>query len=176
VTPTPTPAPTPTPTPTPPPTPRRRARTRPRNAEPTPEPTQESVGIALKRAEQTLLRAKSRALRDVGLTLPQYVALVELDAHPGIAGATLARACLVTPQAMMVVLKSMDEQGLIERTPHPRHGNVVEIRLTDVGREALSAGRRQAQPIERRVLGAFSEQELATLRALLTRMVQAIEG
>ena len=172
-TPTPIPAPTPTPASTPTPTAAspRRARTRPRQA----APAQESIGIALKRAEQTLLRAKSAALREVGLTLPQYVALVELDAHPGIAGATLARACLVTPQAMMVVLKSMDEQGLIERTPHPRHGNVVEIRLTDVGREALSAGRRRAQPIERRVLGAFSEDELATLRALLTRMVQAIE-
>ncbi len=132
--------------------------------------------MALKRAEQTLMRAKSAALKEVGVTLAQYVALAELEAHPGVAGATLARACLVTPQAMMVVLKSMDEQGLIERTPHPRHGSVMEIRLTDVGREALSAGRRQVEPLERRLLDAFSAGELATLRALLTRVVDAIDG
>lgn len=132
--------------------------------------------MALKRAEQTLMRAKSAALKEVGVTLGQYVALAELDARPGVAGATLARACLVTPQAMMVVLRSMDVQGLIERTPHPRHGSVMEIRLTDVGREALSAGRRQVQPLERRLLDAFSADELATLRALLTRVVDAIDG
>jgi DNA-binding MarR family transcriptional regulator len=138
--------------------------------------TQEGIGMALKRAEQTLMRAKSQALKEVGVTLPQYVALAELDAHPGVAGATLARACLVTPQAMMVVLKSMDEQGLIERTPHPRHGSVVEIRLTDIGREALGAGRRQVEPLERRLLDAFSNGELVALRSLLARVVNAIDG
>ena len=132
--------------------------------------------MALKRAEQTLLRAKSAALKEVGVTLAQYVALAELDAHPGVAGATLARACLVSPQAMMVVLKSMDEQGLIERTPHPRHGSVVEIRLTDVGREALSAGRRKVKPLERRLLDAFSERELEMLRSLLARVADAVDG
>ena len=99
--------------------------------------------MALKRAEQALMRAKGAALKEVGVTLPQYVVLAELDAHPGVAGATLARACLVTPQAMMVVLKSMDEQGLIVRTPHPRHGSVVEIRLTDV-RDAADSGAARA--------------------------------
>lgn len=141
-----------------------------------PERKREGIGMALKRAEQTLMRAKGTALKEVGVTLPQYVALAELEAHPGVAGATLARACLVTPQAMMVVLKSMDEQGLIERTPHPRHGSVVEIRLTDVGREALSAGRRKVKPLERRLLDAFSERELKTLRALLTRVAETLDG
>jgi len=52
-----------------------------------------------------MVRAKSAALKPSGLTLAQYVAVVELDAQPGITGAALARASLVTPQAMMVVLK-----------------------------------------------------------------------
>ena len=76
------------------------------------------LGRVLKRAEQSLLRAKSGALRPVGLTLAQYVALSELDAQPAITAAALARASLVTPQAMMVVLKSLEDQGLITRTPH----------------------------------------------------------
>jgi DNA-binding MarR family transcriptional regulator len=62
------------------------------------------LGRVLKRAEQTLLRAKSAALKPLGLTLAQYVALSELDLQPGITAAALARASLVTPQAMMVVL------------------------------------------------------------------------
>lgn len=76
-------------------------------------------GRVLKRAEQSLLPAKSAAVKPAGLSMAQYVALAELDAQPGVTGASLARACLVTPQAMMVVLKAMQEQGLIERTPNP---------------------------------------------------------
>ncbi len=139
-----------------------------------PSPTDESLGKLLKRSEQTLLRAKSAAVKRVGLTLPQYVALAELAARPGITGAELARACLVSPQAMMVVLKAMEEQGLVERTQHKRHATVLEIHLTSVGREALSAARKHAEPIEERIAQALSRAEIATLRALLRRCIEAV--
>jgi DNA-binding MarR family transcriptional regulator len=132
--------------------------------------------MVLKRAEQAMLRAKSAALKPAGLTLAQYVALAELDRQPGITGATLARACLVTPQAMMVVLKSLEEQGLIVRSPHPRHPNVLELHITDAGSEVLDAGRRRAEPVERRVTDTFSPEELQALAALLTRWIQALDG
>ncbi len=130
--------------------------------------------MVLKRAEQTMLRAKSAAVKPVGLTLAQYVALAELDEHPGITSAALARACLVTPQAMMVALKAMQEHGLIERMAHPRHLNVLEIYLTDVGAEVLVAARERVQPIEQRVTDALSAKELAGLAALLGRYTAAI--
>jgi DNA-binding MarR family transcriptional regulator len=132
-------------------------------------------GMALKQAEQAMVRAKSAALKPSGLTLAQYVALVELDAQPGITGAALARASLVTPQAMMVVLKALDEQGLVVRSPHPRHPNVLELHLTDAGAEALAAARQLADPLERRVLASFSAAELGVLGALLTRWADAFE-
>jgi DNA-binding MarR family transcriptional regulator len=75
--------------------------------------------------------------------MAQYVAL---GRQPGITGATLARACLVTPQAMMVVLKSLEEQGLIVRSPHPRHPNVLELHITDAGCEVLDAARHRVEP------------------------------
>jgi DNA-binding MarR family transcriptional regulator len=138
--------------------------------------TDESLGRLLKRSEQTLLRAKSAAVKVVGLTLPQYVALAELAQRPGITSAELARACLVSPQAMMVVLKAMEEQGLVERTRHPRHQAVLEIHLTSVGREALSEAHKRAKPIEQRMLKALSKAEIESLRALLRRCMEAIEN
>jgi DNA-binding MarR family transcriptional regulator len=134
----------------------------------------ESVGRLLKQAEQALLRAKSAALKPVGLTLAQYVALGELDRQPGVAAASLARACLVSPQAIMVVLKSMEQQGLIDRIAHPRHANVLELHLTDVGHESLHAARAAVVPVERRVYDAFSAKELAALGGLLSRFVEAL--
>jgi DNA-binding MarR family transcriptional regulator len=140
-----------------------------------PSRTEESLGKLLKRSEQTLLKAKSAAVKTVGLTLPQYVALAELAERPGITSAELARACLVSPQAMMVVLKAMEEQGLVVRTQHPRHQTVLEIHLTSVGREALSEAHNCAKPIEQRIARALSAKEIENLRALLRRCIEAVE-
>jgi DNA-binding MarR family transcriptional regulator len=133
----------------------------------------ESLGRLLKRTEQAVLRAKSAAVKAAGITLAQYVALAELDARPGITSAELARACLVSPQAMMVLLKGMEEQGLAERRRHPRHQTVLEVYLTDVGRECLVEARRHAAPVERRLDEALSVEESATLRSLLERLARA---
>jgi DNA-binding MarR family transcriptional regulator len=133
------------------------------------------LGMLVKRAEQAMLRAKSTALKLVGLTPAQFVALVELEQQPGITAASLARACLVTPQAMMILLKSMDQQGLITRSAHPRHPNVLELHMTDVGREALREAHEQVDPIEQRVFGAFSAKDLAAFREFLSRFIDAFE-
>jgi DNA-binding MarR family transcriptional regulator len=137
---------------------------------------EQSVGALLKRAEQSMVRAKSAALKPLGITLAQYVALSELEREPSVTAAALARACFVTPQSMMIVLKSSEEQGLIARTPHPRHANVLELDITAPGREALEAARRLLEPIEARLAGAFSARELDTLRRLLDRWIDAFEG
>jgi DNA-binding MarR family transcriptional regulator len=133
------------------------------------------LGMLVKRAEQAMVRAKSAALKSVGLTPAQYVALVELDQQPGITAATLARACLVTPQAMMILLKTMEQQGLIARSSHPRHPNVLELKMTDVGREALEEARRRVEPIEQRVFGAFTAKDLAAFRGMLSRFIEAFD-
>lgn len=131
--------------------------------------------MLVKRAEQAMVRTKSAALKSVGVSPSQYVALHELDRQPGITAATLARACLVTPQAMMILLKTMEQQGLITRLSHPRHPNVLELHLTDVGREALLAAHERVDPIERRVFGVFSPKDEAAFRALLSRFIEAFE-
>lgn len=138
-------------------------------------PSDHSVGMVLRRAEQSLMRAKSAAIKPSGLTLSHYVTLAALESRPGITAAALARACLVTPQAMTVALAAMDERGLITRFPHPRHPTVVEVHPTDVGRDALRAAREGAEPVEQRVRDEFSAQELGSLRSMLVRLADAVE-
>jgi DNA-binding MarR family transcriptional regulator len=132
--------------------------------------------MLVKRAEQAMVRAKSAALKSVGLTPSQYVALFELDRQPGITAATLARTCLVTPQAMLILLKTMEQQGLITRSLHPRHPSVLELHMTEVGREALHAAHERVDPIEQRVFGAFSSKDQAVFREFLVRFIEAFEG
>jgi len=135
-------------------------------------PASERLGLDLKRAEQSLMAAKHAALKP--LTVPQYAALFALSDSPGISAAALARACLVTPQAMTVLIKGLEERGLVERTQHPWHRNVLATRLTDTGREAFETADKKAVAIERRLAGEFTEEERETLRALLARCVKVL--
>ncbi|GAA4589362.1 hypothetical protein GCM10023194_43400 [Planotetraspora phitsanulokensis] len=137
-------------------------------------PVEERLGLAVKRAEQRLMAAKHAAVKTAGLTVPQYAALLALAANPGISAAALARECLVTPQAMTVVLKNLLEHGLIERAPHQWHRTMLETHLTDAGREALHTADAAAVVIERRIADAFSPDERDSLRDLLDRFTQAI--
>ncbi|MFI7637045.1 MarR family winged helix-turn-helix transcriptional regulator [Nonomuraea sp. NPDC049400] len=137
-------------------------------------PADERLGLDIKRAEQALIAAKQAAIRPAGLTVPQYAALFALADNPGISGAALARACLVTPQAMTVVLKNLEERGFIERSPHPWHRNVLETRLTEAGRAALEAADERAVVVERTIAAEFSAEERKTLRDLLARCGEAI--
>ncbi|MER6514179.1 MarR family transcriptional regulator [Nonomuraea sp. NPDC001636] len=137
-------------------------------------PPEERLGLDVKRAEQRLMAAKHAAVKTAGLTVPQYAALLALHANPGISAAALARECLVTPQAMNVVLKNLLEHGLIERSPHQWHRTMLETHLTDAGREALRVADEAAVIIERRISTAFTPEERTTLRTLLTRFTDAI--
>ncbi|WP_206641628.1 MarR family winged helix-turn-helix transcriptional regulator [Nonomuraea polychroma] len=137
-------------------------------------PADQRLGMDIKRVEQSLMSAKHLAVRPAGLTVPQYAALFALADNPGISGAALARTCLVTPQAMTVVLKNLEERGLVERSPHPWHRNLLETRLTEAGRMALDLADERAVAIERAIADEFTEGERATLRELLARCEQAI--
>ncbi|TMR89386.1 MarR family transcriptional regulator [Nonomuraea basaltis] len=137
-------------------------------------PAGERLGLDIKRAEQALMAAKQLAVRPAGLTVPQYAALFALADSPGISGAALARTCLVTPQAMTVVLKNLEERGLIERSPHPWHRNILETRLTEAGRAALAVADEKAVVIERAIAAELTEAERATLRDLLARCGKAV--
>ncbi|MFC9895576.1 MarR family winged helix-turn-helix transcriptional regulator [Nocardia sp. NPDC127579] len=132
-----------------------------------------AIGLDVKRAEQALIAAKHAAVKP--LTVPQYAALFALSTTPGASSAALARACLVTPQAMAVVLKNLVDLGYVERTPHPLHAHVLETHLTIAGKHALATADTAAVAIERRIAAAFTAAERDTLRALLARFVAAIE-
>lgn len=132
------------------------------------------IGRLLKQAELAMVRSKNAALKPVGLTLAQYFALTELEANAGITSAELARLCMVSPQNMLVLLRSMEQQGLVDRTAHPRHANVLELNVTVVGREALAAGARALKPIHDQLAERISVKDTKQLADLLTRYAQAL--
>ncbi|MEV0295611.1 MarR family transcriptional regulator [Nocardia sp. NPDC050710] len=139
-------------------------------------PAAERIGSYVKRAEQALAMAKNAALKPAGVTVPQYSALLFLVENPGISAAALARLCGVTPPTMNTILTNLQDRGLIERSPHAWHRNVLETRLTERGEEVMRDADARAIRVEHAVAAAFTADERATLETLLTRCADAYDA
>lgn len=137
---------------------------------------EERLGLDLKRTEQQLIAAKAAAVRPFGLSVPQYAALYVLARNRDISAAALARAVLVTPQAMAVLIRTLLERGLVERSAHEWHRHVKQLRITEEGERVLALADAEAVRIERAIAEAFTAEERDTLRELLERAREAIVG
>jgi DNA-binding MarR family transcriptional regulator len=144
-----------------------------------PHPAQdvtEHVGYRLKRAAAALRGAMDRALREHGLTVPQYACLEHLDQRPGLSNAELARGTFVTRQSMNVVLRGLQETGLISRPATTDHGRALPAHLTAEGRSRLDAARSAVYAIERQMVEAVPQRRMAALLADLDQMASALGG
>lgn len=135
---------------------------------------EQRLGMWIKRAEQALISAKTKALRPLGLTVPQYAALLMLHVRPGVSGAELARLCLVTPQTMNTVVANLEKKKLLERRIHPIHSHVLEMTLSPRGREVLGRADRIALAVEKRLAEAFQADERDLFKKLLGRSIEAL--
>ncbi|TDQ54352.1 MarR family winged helix-turn-helix transcriptional regulator [Actinorugispora endophytica] len=144
-----------------------------------PHPAQdvtEHVGYRLKRSAAALRGAMDRALREHGLTVPQYACLELLDERPGLSNAELARGAFVTRQSMNVVLRGLQDAGLTSRPAAADRGRALPAHLTAEGRARLDAARSVVYAIERRMVDAVPQRRLAALLADLDRMAEALDG
>ncbi|MET9338971.1 MarR family transcriptional regulator [Nonomuraea sp. NPDC003804] len=133
------------------------------------------VGYLLKRAQAALRGAMDKALREHGLTVPQYATLELLALHPGMSNADLARATFVTRQSGNVVLRGLQEAGLITRPAIADHGRARPAHLTEEGHARLEAVQTAVYAIEQRMVEAIPPQRMAVLLTDLDRIAAALE-
>jgi DNA-binding MarR family transcriptional regulator len=132
-------------------------------------------GYLLRQAWAEFRGAMDDALRGHGLSAPQYAALSVLARDPGISGADLARACITTPQAMNGVIGTLEREGLVERHPHPTHGRILQIELTDEGRRRLEAAHPIVRALEDAIEDGFSAEEVSVIKAWLVVAARRLE-
>ena len=127
----------------------------------------ERIGYEMKRAQHELRLQMDAALREVGVTTPQYAALSVLAEEPGISNAGLARRSFVTPQTMNQILLKLEAAGLAERRPHPEHGRVLQAYPTEEGEKLRRECAKRVDAVEERMVSGLSEDERLTLLDLL---------
>ena len=130
---------------------------------------EQSVGYQLKCAQHALRIQMDNALREVGLTTPQYATLSVIEVTPGLSGNKIARQCFVTPQTMNLILVNLESAGLLVRHPHPEFGRILQAYLTPLGESRLRECHHKIDAIEERMVADLTEdQRLQLLQALKT--------
>jgi DNA-binding MarR family transcriptional regulator len=129
------------------------------------------VGYQLKRVAVVLRAAMDEGLRAHGLTTPQYSCLELLGQRPGLSNAELARGTFVTRQSMNVVLRNLEDLGLVERPATAPSGRALPTRLTEKGAARLRAARADMMVIQSRMTASLDEKQAEVLLGQLEAMI-----
>ncbi|MBX7455671.1 MarR family transcriptional regulator [Mycolicibacterium sp. 3033] len=112
----------------------------------------------------------SAVLEPLDLSFPQYICMRLLSRQPGQSNAELARDVMVSPQAMNMVVRSLQERGLVSRPAAVASGRALPAQLTHQGRALMARTDDGIRDAEQRVLGSLSERDRRELRRILTAL------
>ena len=130
------------------------------------------LGYLLNQAAHVYRKRADRALSDLGITAPQYTVLTMLSAYPGCSGADLARLAMLSPQTISVIVANLEKSGALRRWPHPVHGRILTLELTESGRSLLTVARDRMRALERALTtGMTAKEEQAVRRWLVATAV-----
>jgi DNA-binding MarR family transcriptional regulator len=135
-----------------------------------------SLLYAVKRLELVIRAHLDDMLRDSGITTPQYTALTVLARRDGTSAAQLARDSFVTPQAMADMLRTLEQRGLVRRTPNPDSRRELLVRITDEGHRLLSDYAAAATAIEHRMTAGLTRGRIDDFRQALAVMWRSLRA
>jgi DNA-binding MarR family transcriptional regulator len=119
------------------------------------------VCFALHSTSLLMTKVYKPLLQALGLTYPQYLAMMVLWERDGLTVGEISTRLLTDPGSLTPLLKRLEAEGLLSRTRSREDERVVIVELTDQGR----ALKDQARDIPQCILGA-SGQTLEQLQKL----------
>jgi DNA-binding MarR family transcriptional regulator len=113
-------------------------------------------------------------LQALGLTYPQYLAMMVLWERDGLTVGEISTRLLTDPGSLTPLLKRLEVEGLLSRTRSREDERVVIVELTDQGR----ALREKARSIPQCILGAsgMTVERLNKLQAELQVLRGNLQG
>ena len=145
-----------------------------------PDTSRLDAWIRFLRAHAALTRELSAELvAEHGLTINDYEVLLHLARAPEkrMRRVDLAESVLLTASGITRLLEGLERAGLVERVLCDSDRRVAYAKLTSAGAEKLRrASRTHVAGVESLFVGRYTEEELATLSALLSRLPAAGDG
>jgi DNA-binding MarR family transcriptional regulator len=133
------------------------------------------LAYLLRQAQAATRLSMERSLASLRVTPPQFVVLTMLRAYPGLSGANLARVALLTPPTIGVIIRNLERDGAITKTPHPVHGRALQWTLTRRGGRLLENCRRHALALERRLAAGLNAKSQVIVRLWLSKIATDLQ-
>jgi DNA-binding MarR family transcriptional regulator len=128
------------------------------------------VGFHIRLAHGAVYRHFSEAFAHLELTQKQVSVLWLVDDHPGIAQTDLARLLRMDRATTMAIVNRLQGRGFLARGKSASDGRKQTLNLTRAGRQALVTAKEAIRQHEQWLKARFTEREVATLIALLSRI------
>ena len=120
-----------------------------------------------------LFRARMRQVNDAEGVMTQpgaHLVLSFLAVKDGITQLELVHATHLRAPSVSLILKKMEEEGLVTRCRDENDARAVRIFLTDHGKAIDSEHIKSIKAVDNEALGEISEEEQKTLMYLLTKI------
>lgn len=126
------------------------------------------VCFALHSTSLLMTKVYKPLLQALGLTYPQYLAMLVLWEQDGLTVGEISQHLLTDPGSLTPLLKRLESEGLLKRTRSREDERVVLVQLTDKGR----ALQQQARDVPHCILKASGRTvgQLAKLQAELIEL------
>ena len=129
------------------------------------------LGYLLSRVANALRAEVTAAVLDpMGLAFPQYICLRILSKYPDRTNADLARYTSVTPQAMNMVLRRLEERGLVTRPASVTSGRSLPARLTHEGEELVKRTDAGVRAAERKLMSGLTAEQRQEFKRVLVAL------
>jgi len=120
----------------------------------------QQLGYLLSRVMFALKSDVSAAVLDpLEVAFPEYLCMRVLSKYPGQSNADLARALSVSPQAMNMVLRGLEERGLVTRPASVASGRSLPAQLTREGADLLKRTDAGVRAAENRLMVNMTDEE-----------------
>ena len=137
-----------------------------------PDSADEPLGYLLNRIANALrTEITTDVLEPLGLTFPQFVCLRMLSKRSGMSNAEIARFIGVSPQAMNIVVRALQERGLITRPSTVTAGRSRPTELTAAGSALLGRTTAGIRAADDALLSGLSEAQRREFRATLAALL-----
>lgn len=139
----------------------------------------EQLCFALYSASRTFTRAYAPLLAEIGLTYPQYVAMIVLWEKDDLSVSELGERLALDSGTLTPLLKRLEEAGFVTRRRAEDDERVVRIRLTAAGKKLETRASEIPTTLICRAGYAPTREgtaELARLRDALKELTQTLEA
>ena len=135
---------------------------------------EEQVCFALAVASRSVIASYRTVLEPLGLTHPQYLAMLALWEHGSLSVKALGELLHLEPATVSPLVKRLEQAGLVTRGRSTSDERLIDVALTSQGR----ALRRKALKVPSAMLARFdmSVDDLRATNAVLHRIIDAAEA